>query len=600
MKLKKLLPALLLLPAFLLCIFFAAPRPAGTSEVSVDEAFESFTKELFCRDVSANTLTLHYTLKNPGAYGITEPEITLGNYVPGSAGHGTAALQETLSQLKSFSYTQLCPDNQLTYDIMEAQLEAEMNLAPYGLYEEVFGPTLGTQAQLPVLLAEYPFETLEDVDIYLELLAQLDSYYESLLWFEQEKAAVGRFMWEDTAEKVITQCRSFIENPEENFLVTTFEDRIRDLPFVSLEQKKAYLESNETAVKTSVIPAYERLIQGLQALKGQGKNSQGLYYYEHGQEYYQALVACTIGSGRSVPEIQALLDERMNTDFEMISDIVHENPQLAQEASSTNIYIEASDTASSDAMTSSLALSARMLATLEQRISADFPQVPQVDYEVKQVHPSLEQHLSPAFYLTPRLDDAETHTIYINGAADYDTLSLFTTLAHEGYPGHLYQSLCENACDPDPVRSLFYFGGYSEGWATYAERQSYSYAGLDPDLAQLLAANNSISLGIYAQADIGIHYEGWSLAQTAKFLKGFGIDSMTTAENIYQAVLEAPANYLKYYLGYVEIEKLKEQANAALKDAFDLKEFHTFILSTGPAPFPVLEEYLDKWIKEQA
>ena len=75
---------------------------------------------------------------------------------------------------------------------------------------------------------------------------------------------------------------------------------------------------------------------------------------------------------------------------------------------------------------------------------------------------------------------------------------------------------------------------------------------------------------------------------------------MTTAENIYQAVLEAPANYLKYYLGYVEIEKLKEQANAALKDALALEEFHTCILSTGPAPFPVLEEYLDKWIKEQA
>lgn len=601
MKLKKHLPALWLLPVLLVAAILTAIRLHPISAPSSDQTFEAFTRELFCQDVSANTLTLHYTLKNPAAYGITQPSVTFGNYVPGSAGHGSARLQEILSELQEIPYENLNSGNRLTYDILEAQLTAELQLAPYGLYEEIFGPTLGTQAQLPVLLTEYSFETLDDVDVYLELLSQLDSYYESLLVFQREKAAVGLFMWEDTAEKVIDGCQSFIENPEENFLITTFEDRISNLPFLSLEQKKSYLESNTNTVMHSVIPAYERLIDGLSSLKGCGKNSQGLCYYEHGQDYYQALIAATIGSQRNIPEIQDLLNERMNTDFEIISDLLHENPSLSGEASTNKtdtLYIEASASGSASPATS-VSLSSQMLETLEQRILTDFPAVSPVEYHVKQVHPSMEQHLSPAFYLTPPLDDAENHTIYINDAANYDAISLFTTLAHEGYPGHLYQSLWENAGNPNPALFLFYFGGYSEGWATYAERQSYSYAGLDPDVAELLAANNSISLGIYAQADIGIHYEGWSLAQTAAFLTDFGITSEVTARNIYQAVLEAPANYLKYYLGYVEIEKLREQANAALGESFDLKEFHTFILSTGPAPFPVLEKYMEKWIQEQ-
>lgn len=296
----------------------------------------------------------------------------------------------------------------------------------------------------------------------------------------------------------------------------------------------------------------------------------------------------------------------MNADIQIISSILTENPKLLQEAASASLRMDlgdslsvASDNTYSDYDSSFLNTPAAMLKILEQKITEDFPAVPTTDYQVKQVHASLETYLSPAFYLTPPIDNGDNHTIYINKASNYDSLSLFTTLAHEGYPGHLYQSLYEISCGPDPVRSLFYFGGYTEGWATYAERCSYSYAGLNDNLAQLLAANNSISLGIYARADIGIHYHGWSLKETQDFLEAFGIKSEKTAQSIYQAILEAPGNYLKYYLGYVEIEKLKEQAQTALQDSFELKEFHQFILSIGPAPFSVLEKYLQAWIEEQ-
>lgn len=594
------------------CTYLSRPADVQILQEEENRAFTEFTREIFVKEVSANTLTLHYTLQDPAAYGIAEPAVTLGSYTAGSAGTDTSALENTLSGLHAFSYENLSPENRLTYDILEAHLNARLEAAPYGLYEEILSPTIGTQAQLPILLAEYPFQTIEDVDIYLDLLTQLPAYYESLLVFEREKSQAGLFMWESTAEAVIAQCESFIESPEENFLITTFEERIQSLPFSSMQQKLSYLESNKNCVLNHVIPAYRLLIDGLTQLKGTGKNSGGLCYYKYGKEYYEAMIACTIGSSRSVPEIQALLEERMNMDIQFISDILSKNPGLVQEASSARAVLEPGESriaANNNASVSGdpsvsdnafLGAPVRILETLEQKILEDFPSVPDTDYHVKQVHASLEKYLSPAFYLTPPIDAADSHTIYINKASGYDALSLFTTLAHEGYPGHLYQSLYEASCDPDPVRSLLYFGGYTEGWATYAERLSYSYSGLNEDLALLLAANNSVSLGIYARADIGIHYNGWSLRETADFLEGFGIQSETVAETIYQAIREAPGNYLKYYLGYVEIEKLKETAQTALSDRFQLKEFHRFLLSTGPAPFSVLEEYLKPWIEEQA
>ena len=187
------------------------------------------------------------------------------------------------------------------------------------------------------------------------------------------------------------------------------------------------------------------------------------------------------------------------------------------------------------------------------------------------------------------------HVIYINPAADYDGLTLFTTLAHEGFPGHLYQTLSEQTPPQSPVRSLFYFGGFVEGWATYAERLSYRYAGLDPDMADLLAANSFFLLGLYARSDVGIHYEGWTPSEMNQFWNGYSITNSAALAEIYQTIQQDPANYLKYYLGALEILELKKEAENGLGAQFALKDFHSYLLHTGPAPFSILQAYLPAW-----
>ena len=192
--------------------------------------------------------------------------------------------------------------------------------------------------------------------------------------------------------------------------------------------------------------------------------------------------------------------------------------------------------------------------------------------------------------MIPAIDNSTENVIYINQGHLPDDLSLFTTLAHEGYPGHLYQTTYFAGKDPALIRNLLNFGGYTEGWATYSEMMSYYYAPISNEQATLMQKNSSIILGLYALADMGIHYEGWTLIEAISFFRSYGITDTDTIETIYDLIIADPANYLKYYIGYVEFLELKKDAIEKWDDDFTQKKFHTAVLDIGPAPFGLLHK----------
>ena len=213
----RLWPFLFLLLVLLLALFFLRPF-FRQGRQSPDEAFQAFTRELFLTNVSSSTLSLHYTLADPEAAGIKETPISFGSYSREEKERSASALENALEALSDFPRDELSASNRLTWDILCTQLQNELALAAYPYYEEALSPLLGIQAQLPTLLAEYSFASREDIDTYLALLEQTGDYFESLLAYEQEKAAAGLFMSPETADAVIAQCRDFISRPVEHFL----------------------------------------------------------------------------------------------------------------------------------------------------------------------------------------------------------------------------------------------------------------------------------------------------------------------------------------------------------------------------------------------
>ena len=568
MKLKK-----LIFISFLTFLLLLSGCAHVTIPSNANAAFENFTLCLFQQEVASNSINLHYSLQNPEKCGITTAPITLGSFDFDETA-ALASIENLEASLRKFSYSSLSEKNQLTYDILLDHFSKAKTDISYYLYDEPLSPVTGIHAQLPVLLAEYQFSKTEDVETYLSLLETLPEYFGSLLRFEQKKCSAGLFMSEALVDAVVNQCNAFINMGEENYLLSTFEERLNNISSLSEQDKTAYVEKNQSLLNSHILPAYENLASSLLCLKESASELNGLSSLPKGRDYYSHLVAMDTGSARSISELKVLIQNQIATDLLDSQKILRDNPSVLQTAETNSQSPEV------------------MLKTLESKIELAFPQAASVNVQVKYVPSALEKYLSPAFYLIPSIDNFTENTIYINQAYSMNDLDLFTTLAHEGYPGHLYQTTYFSNTNPDPVRTLFSCSGYVEGWATYAEMCSYYLSSLKKPYATLLQKNNSLLLGLYASADIGIHYDKWSLSDTIEFFSAYGIKDETAIQEIYEYIVGDPANYLIYYVGYLEILELKKDMITQKGTAFSQKDFHKKVLELGPAPFKIIRKHL--------
>lgn len=577
LKKHRMLSVGIFLAAVLSIIYAAILSPAGKSTGS----FSDFCTTLFREEMKSNTMNLHFTLKDPKAAGIDSYEITLGS-LSGDSPHNQARQLKKLSEeLKKYSHRSLGEKERLTCRLLSDYISRQQNLAAYPYYDEPLTPSGGVTSQLPVLLAEYPFGNTRDIEDYLGLLSQMDTYFSGILDYEQKKADAGLFMSDEACLKVIEGCEVFTEHPDDNFLIDTFSNRLNAMDGLTDTQKNAYLKQHSKVLSDHVIPAYRQMIKGLTMLLGRGHNNWGLCNFPEGKAYYEAVVSADTGCDDSVEDLFSQIAKARREDLTFCQNLLEKNPKLASQSPKPDAALKEENS---------------MLSRLQKEILTDFPAPPQTEVEICHVDPALSEYLAPAFYITAPIDDISHNRIYINDAKNDTDIYYFTTLAHEGYPGHLYQTICTSSYGAPEVLSLLNYPGYTEGWATYTEMQSFYYAGLDPDLASLLQHNQAATLSLYATADIGIHYFGWEKEKNAAFWSEYGVDDTATVKRITDLILEEPGNYLKYYVGYLKFRQMREQL-ALENKSFSVSAFHEAILRTGPSPFSVLEETVRDQLK---
>lgn len=550
------------------------------NSTQLSRKFDTFLDDLFLSQITSNTINLHFTLSAPENYGITEIPISLGDLSKKAVSKSYASLENTCSALKSFDYSALNRSQQLTYDVLSSYLNTELSAADLTLYDEILRPSTGIQAQLPVLYEEYKFYGTEDVDDYLELIALTDDYFSQIIDFEREKADAGLFMSDFACDTIISQCEDFIANADEHYLIKTFDNKIDKMEMLTDEQRTLYKSRNETLVKEQILPAYQTLADALTTLLGSGVNEQGLCYFADGTEYYEYLTAHNTGSSSPVEAIQDMIEEKRLSDLTETAALTQENPAVWKECQAVSLSGLDSETT---------------LQVLQGQMLKHFPKPPETNFTVSYIDECMEDYMAPAFYITAPLDNYENNAIFINARTDATSMQYFTTLAHEGFPGHLYQTVMSYEAGLPEIRSVLNFPGYIEGWATYVEMLSYQYAGLPEDVAKMLSLNQSALLSLYASTDIGIHYDGWSFEDMLQFWSDYGITDKDTLRNVYELIVEEPTHYLKYYVGYLEFLKLKETAREMYGSNYSDVAFHRAVLSIGPAPFSIVEKYLDDY-----
>lgn len=562
----------------------SAASDGSRENLMLQADFETFCTDLFKKEMEVSgTLDLHYTLLHPENYGIDAEDATLGTYRLSELIKSNHEIHDLKEKLSEFDPHMLSDDQQILYDSLSERIETSLMAEGLELYDQPLAPTIGIQAQLPILLAEYSFHSLQDVEDYLTLLSQLDSYYGDILYFEEQKAAAGLGPSDASIERILESCQSYLIDPVNNFLTETFDTRLNSLSTdisLSEQQKNNFRSRHLEVIKNSFLPAYRHLIDGLSGLKGRGINEGGLCGFRNGRRYYEYLLRSGPGLSYNIEELKAALSDRMQKDLETISSL--------SKKTGLDLSFRLTDPPA-------------ILSDLQTQMSGDFPVLSEASkkYEIRYVPAQLESTLSPAFYLTAPLDDPTKNVIYINNGSTSAKDELYPTLAHEGFPGHLYQTVYFREHTRNPLAALLTCSGANEGWATYVEQLSYFYDnGLSEENSAYQAAMRSFSLCFHSLLDIGINYDGWSKDRAAAFVRTCFDADDALVEELWQTMIDNPTNYLEYAGGYVEIMEMREEAEKKLGNRFSAKEFHKFLLDLGPVPFSVTRKYFKLWLQQ--
>ena len=561
---------------------------ASTQTSLKQKKFDRFLNSCFREYAAENTVTLHFKLSNPSAYGIKTPvSPTYGDFSSDTLKKNCSRSKELLQKLYTFPTSSLTKKQKLTWQIFQDYLNESIMNEKYILYSSPLG-TNGLQSEIPVTLSEYRLDNEKDIKDYLSLVNQVPELFTQILDFEQERRNAGLISPSFVISDTIDQIDQFLNASEENNpLIQSFEDRLTEVESLSKDQKASYIANNRLLVTDKVLPAYKSLKTSLQAYTNDSKNTSSkerLCEYKNGQDYYKFLLMSNVGTDFSPEDCITILEAQLKNTVKDISSLTAKNKDLYTE------YLSA---------TPALSAPKEIMNTLKNDSLIDFPEIKNISCQLKNVPDALSGTSACAFYLVPPIDSTKDNIIYINKSR-VDSNELFSTLAHEGYPGHLYQTNYFLTTNPSPLRTFLHCAGYDEGWGTYAQLYSYNFIEFKnvdeqttKQLRQLYRDNDLLSLSLSSLCDLYVNYKNYDENALANYLQTYGIDK-DSAQNLYRYVIENPTTYLSYSIGYYELDQLKQTMSDSLGKAFKISDFHEAVLNVGSCNFSILRQEIEK------
>lgn len=561
---------------------------ASTQTSLKQKKFDRFLNSCFREYAAENTVTLHFKLSNPSAYGIKAPvSPTYGDLSSDALKKNCSRSKELLQKLYTFPTSSLTKKQKLTWQIFQDYLNESIMNEKYILYSSPLG-TNGLQSEIPVTLSEYRLDNEKDIKDYLSLVNQVPELFTQILDFEQERRNAGLISPSFVISDTIDQIDQFLNASEENNpLIQSFEERLAEVESLSKDQKASYIANNRLLVTDKVLPAYKSLKTSLQAYTNDSKNTSSkerLCEYKNGQDYYKFLLMSNVGTDFSPEDCITILESQLKNTVKDISSLTTKNKDLYTE------YLS---------VTPALSAPKEIMNTLKNDSLIDFPEIKNISCQLKNVPDALSGTSACAFYLVPPIDSTKDNIIYINKSR-VDSNELFSTLAHEGYPGHLYQTNYFLTTNPSPLRTFLHCAGYDEGWGTYAQLYSYNFIEFKnvdeqttKQLRQLYRDNDLLSLSLSSLCDLYVNYKNYDENALANYLQTYGIDK-DSAQNLYRYVIENPTTYLSYSIGCYELDQLKQTMADSLGKAFKISDFHEAVLNVGSCNFSILRQEIEK------
>lgn len=552
--------------------------PKETEAVVEKEQSQEFIKLLddeFINYLESDFLNYHYTIKDGSAYNAEKPEVTLGSISLEDYSSGKEVAETSLKQLNEIDVTTLNSEQTRQYNILKRYFEDSIVGYSYPLFDNYFAPSTGITSNLITNMEEFKFYNEQDVKDYLVILADIQRYFADAITFTEMQIAEGHFMNDFTINQTVDGIDKFISKVDDNQFIASFNDKIDEL---NLENVEAYKEENKKIVTEEVIPAYATVKEFLLSNKGTTPDDMNLSGSPEGKKYYEDLIQLKLGTNLSIEELSKMGLTYIQNKVKKII------PLFGNEEAMTGYEEFAVDFETPE----------EMLMFLQENITKAYPQGPEVTYEASYLDPTVADENIVAYYLIPPLDSPTENIIRINGDNVDDEYSLYTTLAHEGFPGHLYQNTYYFDKDVHPLFKVLTNLGYGEGWAMMTELESINWVA-DEDIATLLGFDIEYGYIMQAIVDLGVNYNGWGTKEISDLL---GITDEAVLQELYEGVVSEPGQITPYGLGLMLFKTYENEAKEALGDKFNQIDFNKVILDGGNRAFEFVKEDVNTYVEK--
>ncbi len=466
----------------------------------------------------------------------------------------------------------------------------------------------GVMVDTPQFLTDgHVIKNERSVERYLSRLAAFGRVLREVQARVEDDRAAGVIPPDFVIDQALVGMRAFIaDGAAKNPLVTTLPAKLEKVEGLTAAERQAFVTRAEALVASDVIPGYQAMIKLFEDMRPEATHDAGIWRIPHGDQIYAAELQSNTTTNLTADEIHALgVSEVERIELEMMSILDAQGIQgatLAERIANLNLDPAQNFPNTDTGRTEMIAY----LHQINDRVMAAAPKffqtIPPQPLEIVRV-PEYSQDSSPGgYYNPPALDGSRPGRFYINqkNTADNPKWTLPTLMIHEGAPGHHFQLSAQQLIKGVPMlRKVLPFSAYAEGWALYAERVAKIDMGFydeDPlgDLGRLQA---EMFRAVRLVVDTGMHAKHWTREQSIDYMMAkTGMTEAEVTREIERYVVW-PGQATSYKVGQLAILRMRDEAQQALGDRFDLRDFHEVILMNGSMPLAVLEDLVREWIQ---
>lgn len=552
----------------------------------LDEFFEESYKQLLLRNPEYLTelgIAEEYGLRNDRLTNISDAYIK-----------ETQKLEAAILELlREYDWSTLTKEQQISYNVYEWYLADAVRGHQFMYYDYPVTHFLtGVQNQTIQFFTDiHPVAHYQDAQDYVTCLYQVDTKFDQLIEQLQLREKAGVIPPQFVIQWTLYGMRSITRGSARSLpFYTVFEEKVDALELTT-EERQTLLQAAEDAINQSVIPAFQALTDYLEQLESIAPTDDGVWQFPRGDEYYTYLLQHYTTTDMTADEVHQLgLQEleRIHAEMRTLFDQLGYPQDEELSALYDRVMRDGGYVSGNNVVETYEAL----IDEADQNLDAAFDIRPAADVIV--IGGS-----TGGFYVPGSLDGSRPGAFYASVSGREPLYGMPSLAYHEAIPGHHFQISIAQEMDLPLFRNDVSFTVYVEGWALYAEQLAYELGWYEDDpYGNLGRLQYEAFRAARLVVDTGIHVRGWTFDEAVEFMEeNVGFDSsVVNVEFEVSRYIAWPGQALTYKIGMLKILELREKAQNALGDTFDIKEFHSVILGNGSMPLQILEQVVQDYI----